>query len=103
MKGREEERKRERERLRLYIQKGCDLTHIQQNLLVYIIKVGSPAYPKGGCLKGWIKEGEIIPHNPICFLHLIIKTPFIHEIPKIKHEMRLFLGSPCQVSNTPYR
>lgn len=40
MKGREEERKRERERLRLYIQKGCDLTHIQQNLLVYIIKVG---------------------------------------------------------------
>lgn len=59
--GRRRRKRRERERLRLYIHKECDLTHIQQNLLVYIIKVGSLAYPKEGVWKGRLRKEKSFP------------------------------------------
>lgn len=82
---------RERESLRFYIHKDYFAIHVL--LYTYIvnnpslhIKTGSPASPKEGDLKGWIKEGKkIIPYNPVYFLHLIIKMHFVHEIPTIKH------------------
>lgn len=94
-------REREKAWMRFYIHKEGDLTHTQHNLPTYTIKPGSSACPGEGDLEGWIKEGEIILHNPIYFLHLIIKRHLIHKIPPIKYTMSLFLGAPCQGSNTP--
>ena len=98
-RGGEKEEKGETE---IDTRRECDLTHTAKPPSLHNYS-GSPAHPKKGDLKGWIREGEIASYTPIFFLHSIIQMHFIHKIPTMTHTVRPYLGRPCQRSSTPHR